>query len=268
MRRSEKVLGLSHSSVKGGEAAPPGNCTSVRARQIGTGTFPRERGWEVRAPALIYSVFQDSVWYHSLSCQRVGNTALVLLGSSVPALANMHHCPVPLSQGTRGAPAHTCSCWVLLSAPELPDARAPQQACQAEDLLVHREILMPNTQMGTFKTLLHQPVANQPLFLSCAKNLQRENSWRVMISKLSHAGGRLEVFMVGWGISLHISWGFTVPKHMRVCKRVSGSNWSFPQFSQQSWIPLASTPTPTQGLGCPSHNLPPPPPLSPWFCMS
>lgn len=109
---------------------------------MGTGTFPRERGWGVRAPAWIYSVFQDSMWYHSLSCGW-GTRVWCCWGSSVPTLANMHHCPVPLSQGPRGAPAYIWSYWVILSAPELPDARAPQHGLSStEDLLMHRKILM------------------------------------------------------------------------------------------------------------------------------
>lgn len=56
-------------------------------------------------------------------------------------------------------------------------------------------------------------------------------------------------------------WGFTELKYVKVSERVSWYKWSFPQLSQQSQIPLANTPAPTQGLGCHSHSpcpIPPP----------
>lgn len=190
------------------------------------------------------------MWYHGLSCQSVANTGLVLLGSSVPTLANMHHCPVPLSQRSRGGPAYTWYCWVLPSAPELPDARAPEQGLSSRKCLDAQGNVnaTANAQMGTFKILFCINLLQIPLSQPC-KGLTERKQLKCHDFKLSHSGSHLVVFMMGWGTG-----GFTVPKYVKVCKRVSGSNWSFPQFSQQSWIPLANTPTPTQGLGCPSHS--------------
>lgn len=103
----------------------------------------------------------------------------------------MHHCPVPLSQGARGAPARTWSWWVLLSAPKLPDARAPQQGLSSRGSLdAQGNANAPaNAEMGTFKILFCKSTP--------AKDSLRENSWRVKISKLNHSGSHLLVLMVG-----------------------------------------------------------------------
>lgn len=48
-----------------------------------------------------------------------------------------------------------------------------------------------------------------PLFLSCAKDSQRENGWSLMTLKHSHSRIPLsDIFTVGWGTSVHISQGF------------------------------------------------------------
>lgn len=133
----------------------------------------------------------------------------------------------------------------------MPHARAPQQGLSSRESLVAQEMLTL-LQMLKWAHLKFSSASTccKSLFLSCAKDSQRENSWSVMISKLSLSGSHLVGFMAGWSTSVHISQGVYSAKVCESLRKVQiGASPSSPSRAGFLWQTL---PLPPRGWAAPA----------------
>lgn len=110
------------------------------------------------------------------------------------------HAPLPCSLVTeeQGWSCLHMYCWVLPSAPELPDARAPQHGLSSRKCLDAQGNVnaTANAQMGTFKILFCINLLQIPLSQPC-KGLTGRKQLKCHDFKLRHSGSHLVVFMMG-----------------------------------------------------------------------